>query len=92
MEIIRKNYSVDISEPTLYVDNQSRGRSGHMTHAMAEFAPGCFIDFNSNCSAERWGGHSPYGWVEYRISKDSGKTYSEVKTLPYSVECFLDGV
>ena len=92
MEIIRKNYSVDISEPTLYVDNQSRKRSGHMTHAMAEFAPGCFIDFNSNCSAERWGGHSPYGWVEYRISKDSGKTYSEVKTLPYSVECFLDGV
>jgi hypothetical protein len=92
MEIIHKNYSVAISEPTLYVDNQSRGRSGHMTHAMAEFAPGCFIDFNSNCSAERWYGHSPYGWVEYRISRDAGKTYSEIQTLPYSVKSFLDGV
>ncbi len=92
MEIIGKNFTVEIEEPQLYVDNKSRGRSGHMTHAMAEFAPGCFIDFNSNCSALRWNGHSPYGWVEYRISKDAGKTYSDIKTLPYSVDCFLDGL
>ena len=41
------NYEVIFEEPTLYVDNESRKRSGHMTHAMAEFAPNCFIDFNS---------------------------------------------
>lgn len=91
-EIVREKYIVEIEEPTLYVDNKSRKRSGHMSHAMAQFRPGCFIDFNSNCSAKRWRGHSPYGWIEYKISKDNGKTYSEIKTLPYSVECFLDGI
>lgn len=92
MEIVHNNYKLAIEEPEMYVDNQARGRSGHMTHAMAEFAPGCFIDFNSNCSAIRWDGHSPYGWVEYRISRDSGKTYSDVQSLPYSVQSFLDGI
>ena len=72
IEIKRKNYSLKLSEPTVYVDNESRGRSGHMTHAMAQFEKDSFIDFNSNCSAIRYGGHFPYGWVEYRISKDSG--------------------
>ena len=91
-EIIHTNYTVEIEEPEMYVDNESRGRSGHMSHALAEFAPGCFIDFNSNCSAVRWKGHSPYGWIEYRISRDSGKTYSDIQTLPYSKECFLDGI
>lgn len=91
-EIKNKNYTVVLDEPTLYVDNESRKRSGHMTHAMAEFAPGCFIDFNANCSIKKWAGHSTYGWVEYRISKDAGKTYSEPKALPYSVDSFLDGI
>ena len=50
-KIVRNNYTIELDEPELYVDNLKRGRSGHMTHAMAEFAPGCFIDFNSNCSA-----------------------------------------
>ena len=92
MEIKRNNYTVKIDEPIVYADNQKRKRSGHMTHAMAEFAPGKVIDFNSNCSAVRWMGHSPYGWIEYRISEDSGKTFGEINTLPYSVESFLDGV
>ncbi|MBO5059791.1 MAG: exo-alpha-sialidase [Clostridia bacterium] len=91
-EIVHENYTVEIEAPELYVDNESRKRSGHMTHAMAEFAPGCFIDFNSNCSALKWNGHSTYGWVEYRISKDAGKTYSDVYKLPYSVDSFLDGI
>lgn len=90
--IEHENYVVEFDTPELYVDNKARRRSGHMTHAMAEFAPNCFIDFNSNCSANRWGGHSPYGWVEYRISRDAGKTYSEPQKLPYSWECFLDGL
>lgn len=81
-----------IEQPELYVDNESRYRSGHMTHAMAEFAPNCFMDFNSNCSAVRSIGHSPFGWVEYRVSRDGGKTYSETKTLQYSMDSLLDGV
>ena len=92
MKIGRKNYSVKLSDPILYVDNESRGRSGHMTHALAEFKKGSFIDFHSNCSAERNSGHFPYGWVEYRISGDCGKTYSDIKTLEYSYQSFIDGV
>lgn len=92
MEINHKNYTVKIEEPIISVDNEARGRSGHMTHALAEFGQGEVIAFNSNCSAKRHSGHFPYGWVEYRISKDSAKTFSDFKTLDYSYECFLDGV
>ena len=92
MEIKRKDFTVLLEEPTLYVDNESRFRSGHMSHAMAKLGEGKFIDFNSNCSAVRWDGHSPYGWIEYRISEDAGKTYSEIYELPYSLECFYDGI
>ncbi len=62
-----------------------------MTYAMACFAENTFIDFNSNC-AGRWGnGHTPFGWIEYRISKDAGKTYSPVYELECSKECFIEG-
>ncbi|MBQ9735844.1 MAG: exo-alpha-sialidase [Clostridia bacterium] len=92
LSVKREGYTVHFEEPTRYVDNQSRGRSGHMSHALARFSPTSFIDFNSNCSAKRWEGHSPYGWIEYRTSGDAGKTYSPVKKLPYSVESFEDGI
>lgn len=81
-----------ISEPELYVDNQSRNRSGHMSHAMVEFAPGKILDFNSNCSKYRCGGHSGFGWIEYRVSEDNGKTWGDINTLPCSMEILLDGV
>ncbi len=90
-KIEHTNYTVEFSEPEIYVDNKARRRSGHMTHAMAEFAPNCFIDFNSNCSAVRCVGHSAFGWVESRVSSDGGKTYSEPREFPYSKESFLDG-
>lgn len=91
-EIKRENYTVKIGEPILYVDNESRGRSGHMSHAMAEFAPGKLIDFNSNCTAKKYDGHSTYGWIEYRISEDGGETFSDIYELPYSKESLYDGV
>ena len=53
-EIKRDNYTIRFSEPTLYVDNKSRNRSGHMTHALAEWAPVKLIDFNSNCTAVKY--------------------------------------
>jgi len=91
-EIIHDRYKVIFEEPEMYVDNESRGRSGHTTHAMAQFAPNSFIDFNSNISAVRAEGHSVYGWVEYRVSYDAGKTYTEPQNLPFSWESFLDGL
>lgn len=90
-EIVRDGYKVVFEEPELYVDNQKRKRSGHMTHAMACFAEDTFIDFNSNCAGLWANGHSPYGWIEYHISKDAGKTYSPVYELECSKECFIEG-
>ena len=90
-EIVHDRYRILFDEPTVYVDNEKKKRSGHMTHAMTEFAPGTFIDFNADCSPTRCGGHSAYGWVEYRVSRDAGKTYSEAKVFPYSMESFLEG-
>ncbi len=92
MEIKRKGYTVSVGEPILYVNNEERGRSGHMSHAMAEFAPGKLIDFNSNCTAKKYDGHSTYGWIEYRISEDGGETFSDIHELPYSKEALYDGV
>ena len=92
MKIERKDYTVTLDEPVLYVDNESRGRSGHMSHALVEYEKGKLIDFNSNCSAKRFEGHSTFGFIEYRTSMDGGETYSPVKKLPYAWETFLDGV
>lgn len=91
LEIKQNNYTVLLDEPILYVDNESRGRSGHMTHAMAEWAPGKLIDFNSNCTAKRYGGHSTFGWIEYRTSEDGGETFSDIRQLPFSIQSFIDG-
>ncbi len=84
-------YSVHLSDPVIYVDNQKRRRSGHMTHAMTALPDGSFIDFQSSCSPVRSGGHSAYGYVEYRISKDCGRTYSDTYILPCSWQAFMDG-
>ncbi len=92
MEIKRNGFTVSLSEPILYVDNQKRDRSGHMTHALASFGKDMLIDFNSNCTANKHNGHSTFGWVEYRISEDGGETYSEIQNLPYSVKSFIDGI
>ena len=85
-------YEVIFEEPVLYVDNETRKRSGHMSHAMASYGENGLICFNSNNSAIRLSGHFPYGWVEYRTSNDFGETYSDIKNLEYSVNSFLDGV
>ena len=84
--------TLKISAEELYIDNKARNRSGHMSHAMVEYAPGKVIAFNSNCSAKRLNGHSAFGWIEYRYSEDAGKSWSESYELPCSKEILLDGV
>ena len=88
-KIVKDNYTVELTDPVRYVDNEARKRSGHMTHAMCEFAPGKYINFNSNCSAYRANGHSAYGWIEYRTSEDAGKTYSKIYELEETKRSFL---
>ena len=92
IKIEREKFTVTLSDPILYVDNKSRNRSGHMSHAMAEWAPGKLIDFNSNCSAVKHRGHSTFGWIEYRLSNDGGETYSDIYELPYSKLALYDGI
>ena len=85
-------HDIRLSEPVVYVDNQARGRSGHMSHAMAEVEPGKLIDFNSNCSGIRGQGHSAFGWIEYRYSTDGGENFGELYELPYAKKEFVDGM
>lgn len=87
-----KVWDLSLSEPVIYVDNEKRQRSGHMSHAMISLGKGKFMIFNSNCSAERCGGHTAFGWIEYRLSEDYCKTFGEVKIFPYAKKCFEDGI
>ncbi len=91
-KFVYDNYTVELEEPILHVDNGARRRSGLLSHALAEFKPGCVIAFNSNCSAAFDNGQSPFGWIEYRISEDSGKTFSAPYEVPYTKNAIHDGI
>ena len=80
-----------ISEPIVFSDNEKKKRSGHMSHAMACFDEGKIIDFYSNCSNLRCYGHEAYGWVEYKISEDYGKTFGRAKKFKFSWDTLLAG-
>jgi len=84
--------SLKLSEPILYIDNEARGRSGHMGHPMLNLGNGRIMDFNSNVSAVRCDGHSGFGWMEYRISEDYGDTFGDFNIVPYTKEILLDGM
>ena len=84
--------NLKLSEPILYIDNEARGRSGHMGHAMLNLGGGKIMDFNSNVSEVRCDGHSGFGWMEYRISEDYGDTFGEFNEIPYTKKVLLDGM
>ena len=86
-----KKQKIHLSKPIIFWDNEKNGRSGHIGHAMTEFAPGKILAFAANTSKIRAGGHSAFGWMEYKISEDYGKTWSEAEIFPYSWETFLYG-
>lgn len=90
--IEHSDYTVEIETPKIYIDNEARGKSGHMSHALALYADGTLIDFNSCCSGERFWGHSAFGYVEFALSEDGGDSYSERQTVPYTMETLLGGV
>lgn len=75
----------------MFVDNQSRKRSGHMSHALVEYDKDCMLAFFSNSSAAIEHGHTGYGWIEYKRTTDGGKTWSEPIILDYSYQSFIDG-
>lgn len=77
----------------MFVDHEKNRRSGHLSHALAEYKKGCVISFYSNCSGTRnkWApGHNGFGWLEYRRSADGGLTWDGARVFPYSWESFLN--
>lgn len=70
----------------LFVNHQPANRSGHMGHALVEYAPGQVLAFYPNCSAEdkTYNGHSGHGWMEFKRSTDGGMTWSEPCVEPNS--------
>ena len=83
-------YRVSPEGGMLFADLEKEGRSGHMGHALVEYAPGKVLAFYPSCSAEdaRWKGHSGYGWMEFKRSADGGETWSEPMTEPNSKALF----
>ena len=47
----------------LFVDNSLAGRSGHLGHAVVEYADGKVLAFYPNSSVDNKG-HSAVGWME----------------------------
>lgn len=80
-----------VSDREIYVNHEKAQRSGHMGHALIDAGKGRILDFNSNCDGKRCGGHSGWGWMEYRISGDYGRTWGAPRVLPYSKRMFDEG-
>ncbi|MBO5330050.1 MAG: exo-alpha-sialidase [Anaerotignum sp.] len=81
-----------ISDSEMFVNHQKNWRSGHMGHAMVDAGNGKIIDFYSNCDGERVEGHSGYGWMEYKVSTDYGKTFGPARILSYSRKVYEQGL
>lgn len=82
---------VEMAEPIVFVDNEKRERSGHMSHALVDLGGGKIVAFNSNCSKFRCLGHSAHGWIEYTVSRDYGVTWGERRIWQYSKDVIEDG-
>lgn len=78
------------NEGMMFVDHQSAGRSGHMSHALVEYRKGHVLAFYSNCSRNRLCGHNGFGWIEYKRSVDGARTWSEAIRLEYAWSAFLN--
>ena len=73
-----------------FVNHAQAGRSGHLGHALVEYAPGKILAFYPNCSAAN-DGHNGDGWMEYKRSEDGGTIWSEPFVLDYSKRTYESG-
>jgi uncharacterized protein (TIGR02145 family) len=87
-------YSVNPPEPPnegiLFVDHESKRRSGHYGAALTECKNGDILAFYMNVSGEIYDGHSQAGWTEYKRSEDGGKTWGEPVKFEYSKKVWED--
>jgi hypothetical protein len=75
------------NEGILFVDHSKSNRSGHLGHALVQYAPGKILAFYPNCSSDNRG-HSAIGWMEFKRSEDGGRTWSDPQVLAFSRELF----
>ena len=74
----------------LFVDHAANNRSGHLGHALVQCENGDILAFYPNCSDDG-GGHSAVGWMEYKRSRDFGKTWEPPMIYTYSKQYFQLG-
>ncbi len=91
MAASRRGDGFKVSKREIFVDHEKNHRSGHMGHALVDVGNGRILDFNSNVDGDRCAGHSGYGWMEYRVSTDYGRSWGTARTLPYSRRMFEEG-
>ena len=84
-----RGYAVTVRE--IFIDRQKDGRSGHMGHALVDAGGGRILAFSSNVDGQRCAGHSGYGWMEYRVSDDYGRTFGPLRTLACSKRAYEEG-
>ena len=75
-------------ESVLFVDHSKTDRTGHLGHALVEYADGKILAFYPNSGG---GHHSSRGWTEFKRSVDGGKTWSDPIVLEYSRKLFEQG-
>ena len=75
----------------LFVDHAANNRSGHLGHALVQCENGDILAFYPNCSDDG-GGHSAVGWMEYKRSRDFGKTWEPPMIYTYSKQYFQLGI
>ena len=83
----------DVSPREIFRDNAAMRpqRSGHMGHALIDCGGGRILDFCSNCDGFRAEGHSGYGWMEYCVSTNWGRTFGPPRVLEYSKRLYEEG-
>ncbi len=74
-----------------FVDHASAGRSGHLGHALVEYAPDRLLAFYPNCAGEPNDGHNAVGWMEYKRSTDGGTSWSDPLPFEYSKAVYENG-
>lgn len=80
-----------VSDREIFVNHEKNHRSGHMGHALIDVGGGRLLDFNSNVDGDRCGGHSGFGWMEYHVSTDYGRTWGPTRVLPYTKRLLAEG-
>ncbi|MBE7498683.1 MAG: exo-alpha-sialidase [Verrucomicrobiaceae bacterium] len=71
----------------LFVGHSKANRSGHLGHALVQYAPGKLLAFYPNCSSDN-GGHSAVGWMELKRSEDGGKSWGPRQVLAFTKALF----